>query len=199
MTTKELKYLNVIKDFFAVPDAVKNENGWRKVMQSALEFDYGTAVLLWEYALGEVDSKMSGEEYARVYADVTESLFESRNASKFAKTLTESAAIRTAIYRYSRTAFTRKETVGYLSALLVSGKIDDADEIVKCAMRNVASKATFGKLILDATSRTIIELVKKNTGKSVMSRKLASFLNDAAKNIKTGEGAVIIQRIKELS
>ncbi len=199
MTTKELKYLNILKDFFAVPDAVKNESGWRKVMQSALTFDYSSAVLLWEYALGAVDAKMNGEEYARVYADVTESLFEHHNASKFSKTLIESVPVRTAVYRYSRTAFTRPETVGYLSALLVSGKIADADEIVKCAVRNTAAKATFGKFMLDATSRAIIELVKKSSGKSVMSRRLPAFLNDAAKNIKTGEGAVIIQRIKELS
>ena len=108
MTAKEYKYLNILKDYFAASGA----EGWSKAMNAALGYDYQTAVLLWEYALTENESRLSRPEYADVYADATEALFEKKNASRFARTLLESQVIRNAVYRFSRTSLGRAETVG---------------------------------------------------------------------------------------
>ena len=107
MTAKEYKYLNILKDYFAASGA----EGWSKAMNAALGYDYQTAVLLWEYALTENESRLSRPEYADVYADATEALFEKKNASRFARTLLESQVIRNAVYRFSRTSLGRAETV----------------------------------------------------------------------------------------
>lgn len=194
MTAKEYKYLNILKDYFAASGA----EGWSKAMNAALGYDYPTAVLLWEYALTENESRLSRPEYADVYADATEALFEKKNASRFARMLLESQVIRNAVYRFSRTSLGRAETVGYLANLLVAGKTDDADEIIRCASRNTAGGKTFGQFLLAAVERTIIELLKKGGGKSPMPRKVSSFILENAEKVKGPEKALIIQKVKEI-
>ena len=194
MTAKEIKYMGILKRYFAAGQN-NDEKEYVAVMNAALEFDYASAVRLWEYALAESEASMTDSSHARVLADVTEAVFEKKNAARLARTIAESAPVRNAIYRYSQTALTRAEPTGYLASALVTGKTAEAEEIMKCAVRNASGD--FGPFLLAAVERVIIELLKKNA-KSPMPKKLSALLLAYADKIKGDEKALIYQRIREL-
>lgn len=195
MTAKEIKYMGLLKKYFTA-GVNRDEAEYVAAMTAALNFDYNAAVTLWEYALVECDAKMFDKEYARVLADVTETVFEKKNASRLAKTIIENTYVCNAIYRWSRTALSRKEPIGYLVTLLAGGKTEDAEEIMKCALKN--ANCSFGAFLLAVVDRVIIELLKKNA-KNPMPKKVSTLILAYADKIKGGEEkALIYQRIREL-
>lgn len=194
MTAKEIKYMGLLKRYFAAANS-RDEREYAAVMEAAIDFDYPSAVRLWEYALLECESKMSDKNYARVLCDETEAVFEKNNAARLARTIADSPTVRAALYRYSFTSLSRPEPIGYLVSAVVSGKTDEAEDIMKCALKNADGR--FGEFLLAAVERVIIELIKKNA-KNPMPKKISALLLSYADKIKGAEKALIYQRIREL-
>lgn len=166
-------------------------------MTELAAFDYGAAVTVWEFFLTESDSALGRSDYAELLIDKTEKLMENVSASKFVRALSESAALRGAIYRRSATALTRSETIGYEVQFVLGGKFSESEDVLKNAMKNNGG-AEYGKFLAAVVDRIIIELVKKNPAKPSFPKKLATHILEYADKIKGPEKALIAQRIREL-
>ena len=196
MNAKEQKYLGLLKRLMRL-ELPAQDKEYVSAMTELAAFDYGAAVTVWEFFLTESDSALGRSDYAELLIDKTEKLMENVSASKFVRALSESAALRGAIYRRSATALTRSETIGYEVQFVLGGKFSESEDVLKNAMKNNGG-AEYGKFLAAVVDRIIIELVKKNTAKPSFPKKQATHILEYADKIKGPEKALIAQRIREL-
>lgn len=196
MNAKEQKYLGMLKRIMRLELPAQGKE-YIAVMKELAAFDYASAVTLWEFFLTESDSALGRSEYAELLVDRTEKLMEEMSATKFARSLAESAIIRSGIYRRSATALRRAETIGYEVQFVLGGKFDESEDVLKNAMKNNGG-AYYGKFLAAVVDRMIIELVKKNPAKPSFPKKQATHILEYSEKIKGPEKALIAQRIREL-
>ena len=196
MTAKEQKFLNLV--FTAAKHSLPADAAsYYKTVDALISFDYSSAVLVWEYFMTEEDGRMAeNPALAAVLTDGTESIFEKKAGSRFVKLLTDSHTVRDGIYRRSPTALKRAETIGYAAQLMLSGKTEESDDILKSAMKNASGD--FGPFMAAVVDRLIIELTRKNPNKPSFPKKLAAQVLSFSEKIKGPEKAFIAQRIREL-
>lgn len=196
MNAKEQKYLGLLKRLMRL-ELPAQDKEYVSAMTELAAFDYGAAVTVWEFFLTESDSALGRSDYAELLIDKTEKLMENVSASKFVRALSESTALRGAIYRRSATALTRSETIGYEVQFVLGGKFSESEDVLKNAMKNNGG-AEYGKFLAAVVDRIIIELVKKNPAKPSFPKKQATHILEYADKIKGPEKALIAQRIREL-
>ena len=111
MTTKEQKHMTLLKSCFRL-DCVAQEGEYLRIMEDMISLDYQSAVLLWEFLLADNEVNFTHAPYVATFADATLKVFEKVAAGRILKTITESAIIRSAVYRYSAESLCRDETGG---------------------------------------------------------------------------------------
>lgn len=195
MTAKEQKFLSL----FAAAARIELPAGGeelKKVMAALIAHDYASAVLVWEYLLAERDADMNKDAaLASLLTDGIGNVFEAKAAPRMLRLLSDSAAVREAVYRRSPTALSRPETIGYAAQMLLSPRETESEDILAKAMKNASGN--FGAFMAAVVDRLIVELTRKN-GKPSFSKKLAARVLVFSEKIKGPEKAFIAQRIREL-
>lgn len=196
MNAKQLKFLELFAAFAKTEPT--DEKGLLKCFKALLEHDFLQAADVWEYLIVENEELLSDKKTAQLIGDKIFNLFFHKAQTKTIKAICDSAPIRRALYQYSPSAGDG-ELFLILSNLFCTNKIDDADNILKCLVKNTASKKTFGIMMKEHLERLFIELLKKSGGQKIeMSRKLSTLLLGYITKIKTDERAMLEQRIKEV-
>jgi hypothetical protein len=166
-----------------------------ETMSHALNYDFDTAVNLWEYLL---------EKYEKVFCVVknantalstdTLKLFYDKSLTKTLKMLSENAVIKKYLLTLSNAAFDEviKNTV---AQAIMGNRTENADEFLKFLCRH----EEFGKIMIDILVIIREKLLLKDSKTLRLTNKQATYLNAFAAKIKTSDKAVVLQRIKEMS
>lgn len=196
MTAKEQKFLTLFAEA-ARCRLPEDEKEFLSAMSGLAAFDVSSALLAWEYFLATLDGEAAkSPALAAVITDGTERVIAAKSQQRLIKAITDSAVIRAGIYRRSPTAMSRAETAAYAAQVLLSGKSEEGDDIMRCAMKNASGN--FGPFMAAVVDRLIVELVRKNPAKPSFPKKLSAQILAFSDKIKGPEKAFIAQRIREL-
>lgn len=196
MNSAQLKFLQMFDDFAQVD--IADKTAVEKQFKLFLNFDFNRAVDLWDYCLATYEERMSDPTEALFFGEKLYKLFKAKAAPKAQKILLDDPYVRRGIFQYGPN-IGDGEYFNLLVDLCVMNKTAQADEILKCAVRNSNNKMTFGAYMKSVIERLFIEILKRSTSKRVeMSRKLSTLLLGYISKIRTEEKAMLEQRIKEL-
>ena len=196
MNTKTVKYYEIVSEFFA-SDFLKKA-AVDKYFGAMLKLDYAYAEDLWEYMLIRNDADLKNAAVAALYIDRAFELFLGAAASKALKTIADRPVVMRALF-----AFSPKAAEGELFTmpvnLLVAGKTDTVDAILKNVAKNEAMKPSFGEYMIKFLDRFFIEMMKKNAQRKVkLNAKQSALLMSTVQKVKGDERAMLIQRVKEV-
>ena len=194
MTPKQLKFLSVFEEL-SKSDPLDGAT-LEKHITSLINLDFALAIDVWDYLATTREDKLIKNEAAAITlgSDVLE-LFYKKAAPKTVKALSDVASVRRAVYQYSPDAG-KNTAFAVLVDLLAANKVDAADDIFKCLVKN--ERIQYGPVMKTVLERLFIELLKKNPSKRLeMPRKLSSCLIVYVSKIKTDERAMLEQRIRE--
>ena len=193
MNTKQLKYLSLFEEMSKAD--ILGEATAKKYFTSFINLDYSLALEIWDYLATTRETELSkNADKARVLGGSVLELFY-KNGARTAKAIYELPTVRKTVYQYSPSA---GENAAFNSRvdLLSGNKTDQADEILKCLVKN--ERIQYGPVMKNVLERLFIEILKKNPSKKLeMSRKLSTLLLSYVSKIKTDERAMLEQRIRE--
>jgi len=196
MNAKQIKYYEILSEFFA-SDMLKTA-AVDKYFGAMLKLDYTAAEELWEFMLIRNDADLKNSAVTALYIDRVYSLFTAAGATKALKTVTDNPVISRAIFQFSPSA-ADGELFMLPVNLLVSGKVDIVDGILKLVSKNTVMNMTFGQYMVKFLDRFFIEMMKKNAQRKVeLNRKQATFLTSVVQKVRGDERAMLIQRVKEV-
>ncbi|MCL2256569.1 MAG: hypothetical protein FWC11_06985 [Firmicutes bacterium] len=194
MDTKKFKFLQTFESFIQV-DFFSDKNILTKHMKSFLSLDYSQAIDVWVYLITTRENDLlKNTRIATMLGDDMFNLFFSNNSQKCLKALSDEIMLKKAVYQYCANSLTG-ENFKLLVNLIVSTKLEFADEILKCVIKN--EKIKYGEAMKKLLEAIFIELLKKNPQKIILNKKQTELLLGYVKKIKTDERAMLEQRIKE--
>lgn len=199
MTTKLLTYYTKLFEFGKleyVTESVKMYD----YFQYFLDYNYSSAEELWDYVITTSQAELKSSQAAILLADHVLALFIAKSEQKAAKLITENISIRAAVYQLSPNPHTWFPLT-VLVNLIMSGKLVQADEILKPLSRNTAIEGGFGAAMGKVVEAVISQLIAKSAGKPKveMSKKLSKFLLEYITKLKGASRSLLEQRIKEVS
>lgn len=119
-------------------------------MRELLAFDVQKAILVWEYHLAAHSASLAGDKaLASLLADGVRTEF-GRSAGRLARAVTDSRAVREAVYRFGPTSLSSAETAAVAAQLMLAGKAE-SDDVLKNAMKNPFGE--FGAFMAAVTDR----------------------------------------------
>lgn len=198
MNTKQLKFYQLFSKLAKV-ELLTDEKNFMKCFKSILELDFLYGVEVWEYLILDNEPSLTTPKNAIILSDTVLQLLLDKAQIKTVKAIVDSPAIMRCLYQYNPNACINN-TLNILVDLIVSGKTTEAEEILKCLVKNTVSKKTYGELMKDLLERIFIEVLKKDKGvskKIELSKKQSSLLITYVNKIKTEEKAMLYQRIRE--
>ena len=196
MNTKTVKYYEIISEFFA-SDFLKKA-AVDKYFGAMLKHDYASAEDLWEFMLIRNDADLKNSAVAALYVDRAFELFYSAAEQRALKTVTDRPVIMRAVYAFSP-SIVDGELFSLPINLLVAGKTDVVDAILKNVAKNEAMKPSFGQYMIKFLDRFFIETMKKSAQRKVkLSAKQSSLLMSTVQKVKGDEKAMLVQRVKEV-
>ena len=180
---------------FVKTDFLIDKKTLQKSMKGFLDLDYALAVETWDYLVTTRESELiNDKKLAATIGEMMFGVFYARASTKCVKAVCDVPSIRRAVYQHSPEAG-KGDNFNILVDLLSGGKIDAADEILKCLIKN--ERIRFGETMKRVLEQLFIELLKKNPAKIEMSKKLQTLMLTYIKKIKTDERAMLEQRIRE--
>lgn len=194
MNAKQLKFLSLFEDMCKADPVA--EATVKKFIPSFLNLDYSMALDVWDYLCSAHEDVLGKTPQASNLIGCTVlDLFYKKGAPKTVKGIADMPAVRRMIYQYAPSAG-EGTAFAILVDLLSGNKVDAADDIFKCLVRN--ERIAYGKVMKALLERLFIEILKKNPAKKIeMSRKLSALLLTYVSKIKTDERAMLEQRIRE--
>lgn len=187
MNANQIKFYKTLADFFRAEQTAANV---KKYMTALNTLDTNRAAEVWEYLA-------TAYETETVYCDTVFRIFYDKSAKNTVKVLTSVPAIRKMVFGLSAHVGD-EDMLTIESDLILGNKLADAEEILKCIVRN--PNAHFGKYMKKLVERLFIEILKKNgNARIAMSRKTCTLLLTYIAKIKTDERALLEQRIKEIN
>ncbi len=166
-----------------------------ETINHTLNYDFDTAVNLWEYLLEKYDKVFCAIKQANAALSTdTLKLFYDKSLSKTLKMLSENAVIKKYLLTLSSAAFDEviKNTV---AQAVMGNRTENADEYLKFLCRH----EEFGKIMIEILTAIREKLLLKDTKYLRLTNKQATYLNVYATKIRTSDRAVVLQRIKEMS
>ncbi len=196
MNAKQIKYYEIVSEFFASdlfkPAAID------KYFGAMLKLDYTYAEDLWEFMLIRNDSDLGNPAVAALYIDRVYSIFAKAAAARVQKTLLDRPVILRAVFRFSP-SIAEGELFAMPISLLVAGKVDSVDAILKQVSFNEAMKPSFGAYMISYLDRFFIEMMKKDAQRKVkLNTKQSKLLLATVQKVKGDERAMLVQRVKEV-
>ena len=202
MNSKLMKYYETMLNF-GKADYVTEPKLLHKFIAYLLDYDYQIAFDMWEYVLIKESDLVSDPKYARSFGDEVLNLFMAKGEPKAVKAINDSLPVRQVIYQYSAAACEnpKSQTYKFLLNMLLTNKLTDADEILKCFVKNTAIAEPYPKTFKKIVDDIIVEILKKaaNKSKVEMPRKLAALLKEYITKMKGPEKALLEQKIKEVT
>ncbi len=181
-------------------DYLSDKEALPKFFRFCIDHDYAKAVEIWEFFLSEHDALAASDpSAASLLGDKIFAVFAQRSQPKALKLLLESSDIRRAVLTYSPEAMTGL-TFDMTAQLLMSSKVEDAEELLKAAHKNTCSRS-YGQIMKDLVEKILVEVMKKanvSGKKPDLPKKTAASLLSCIAKIRGGEKALLEQRIKEL-
>ncbi len=196
MNAKQVKYFEIVSEFFGSdmfkPAAVD------KYFGAMLKLDYASAEDLWEYMLIRNDADLKNPVVAALYIDKVFSMFFGVNQAKALKTVLSRPVIERAMFGFSPSVGDGEIFMLPIN-LLISGKTDAVDEILKFVAKNDAMKPSFGEYMIKFLDKFFIEMMKKDAQRRVkLNTKQSSLLLSVVQKVKGDERAMLVQRVKEV-
>lgn len=168
-------------------------------MNQYADIDFLGAVDVWEYFFVTNEKYLTDKNKAMLLSDVMFSLFYGKSPARIIKAVFDTPTLRSAVFTYC-TDLSKGDVFTVMAELLATNKVVQAEEALKCIIKNEFLGAKYGAYMKDLIERVFIELLKKSDSKRVeISKKLAALLNNYIAKIKTDERAMLAQRIKELT
>lgn len=196
MNAAQLKFLQMFAEFARVD--VADTAAMEKQIKLFLNQDYTRAVDLWDYVIATYEDSLNDAKTATFWGEKVYKLFAAKSSQKAQKLLIDDAYVRRAVYQYGP-HIADGDFFALLVDLCVMNKTAQAEEILKCVVKNTNSKVTYGAFMKALVERVFIEILKRSSSKRVeMSRKLSTLLLSYIGKIKTDEKPMLTQRIKEL-
>lgn len=162
----------------------------KKHVPDMLAADFARTAEMWEYFAAADDTDP-------VFGDGMFRLFFAKSPKATVKLLTDVPAIRKIVYGLSP-AVTEGDLLQIVADLLLSGKLADGEELIKCVLKN--PNTAFGAYMKALVEKLFVEILKRSdNARIVMNRKLSALLLPYIAKIKTDERALLEQRIKEIN
>jgi len=194
MTAKELKKYSLIIALGAME--AQDENILVYFTELAGN-DFQTAFEMWEWKLGANANALADPAIAYNLETRVFGAFQNTSDSRLRQLLPSSPQLLKLIYNNSATAASAGN-LAYLSSLVLTNKVEPADEIFKLIATNkTGDYAERMKIILDDIFQTYC--AKNNTKVASLNRKQQMLLLEYALKIKGPNKNLLVQRIKELS
>lgn len=166
--------------------------------EELIKNDYTTAFEVWEYLLTTNIDRLSDPAFSQVLEGQMFTALYGASESKFRQLIAGNSALLKLIYISSATAGSGLN-LGYLTSLVLTSKIDAADEILKLVASNKNTNTDYGsrmQAIIDDVFDTYCS--KNNTKVPNLNRKQTMLLLEYALKIKGANKNLLVQRIKEL-
>ncbi len=196
MNAKQVKQYEILSEFFQ-SDMLKVA-AVNKYFGAMLKLDYTYAEDLWEYMVIRNDGDLKVPAVSKLYLERAFELFMAVSAAKTLKTLNDRPTIARAVFSFSP-AVLDGELFNMPVNLLVAGKVDAVDAILKYVMKNEAMKVSFGGYMIKFLDKFFIEMVKKSAQHRVeLNRKQSTLLMSVVQKVKGDEKVMLIQRVKEV-
>jgi len=193
MDAKQIKFLQLYENLCKL-DYLKDPKIIAKFFDNMFGISYTIATDMWEYfgtiyetpiAKDKKLSKLFGDELLETFAKYDE--------KKTARLLNDSPVIRRTVFSYGSLT---DIAFSHIVALLVAGKADDAEDILKCLVKN--SSLDFGPVLKKIMEKMFQDITAKTSQPPKLSRKMEALLMSYIGKIKTSEKALLKQRVVEL-
>lgn len=196
MNTKQIKYFEIVSDFFA--SDVYKQPVVDKYFGALIKHDYAAAEDLWEFMLIKSDKDLGNSAVASLYLDRVFELFLKSGAAKAQKTVLDRPVVERAVFEFSPSV-ADGELFSVPLGLLIAGKIEPAESIFKHVAKNTAMGVSFGEYMIKFLDRFFIEMMKKSAQRRVkLNSKQSALLQATVQKVKGDERAMLIQRVKEV-
>lgn len=196
MNTKQIKYFEIVSDFFA--SDVYKQPVVDKYFGALIKHDYAAAEDLWEFMLIKSDKDLNNSAVAALYLDRIFELFLKSGAAKAQKTVLDRPVIERAVFEFSPSV-AEGELFAMPLNLLIAGKTEPVDSIFRHVAKNGAPGVTFGGYMIKFLDRFFIEMMKKSAQRRVkLNNKQFALLQATVQRVKGDERAMLIQRVKEV-
>jgi len=193
MDAKQIKFLQLYENLCKL-DYLKDTRIIAKFFDNMFGISYNIAVDMWEYfgTVYEVpiakDAKLS-----KLFGDDLLDAFYKSDEKKTSRLLNDNTVIRRTVFSYGSLT---PIAFGHITALLVAGKVDDADDILKCLVKN--SSLDFGPIFKRIMEKMFQDISAKTNQPPKLSKKMEALLMNYINKIKTSEKALLKQRVVEL-
>ena len=186
MNANRIRFYNLFAEICREPSASK----LTKNMSALAGLDFAAAAEVWDYfATVNPDDPIYGEEVFR--------LFYSKSAKATVKLVKENPSIRKSVFGLSPSV-AEGVLLSVVSDSLLSGKTEEADELIRCVFKNAS--VTFGAYMKALVEKLFVEILKKNNNsRIVINKKVTAPLLSHIARIKTDERALLEQRLKEIN
>ena len=165
-----------------------------KFFDGVLALDYGKAVEMWEYFTTVYDEAIAKDtKLSAFFGDELLEIFYKTDDKKTIKLLLENGAVSSTVYQYGTL---NSIALNYLMELLVGGKVEYADYILKFIIKN--QRLEFGPVFKNIMTAMIDSLTAKTGQPPKLNKKIESMLMGYVEKIKTAEKALLKQRLVEL-
>lgn len=195
MNLKQLKFMQMFAELIKNAK-ISSAESMQTYFTPVLNFDLSLAQDLWEYLIITNDATIAKNKIiGEVIGENIFAMFFSKSPAKTIKIIYDVAAVKKVVYQYNPKACTG-ENMNILTDALMSLKLDEGEDILKCLMKN--SYIEFGASLKTLLERIFIETLKRNPTKKIeINKKLSTLLLSYIAKIKTDERALLEQRIRE--
>ncbi|MDR2202627.1 MAG: hypothetical protein LBP26_07755 [Clostridiales bacterium] len=198
MNAKDLKFM-LLFERFVKTDFLVDRKILTKSMKGFLDLDYQAAVGVWDFlTTTREDELINDKRIAQTLGEMMLQIFYERAPSKCTRAVTDTPAVRRAVFQHSPDACAPESpSFLILTDLLAANKTAAGEEILRCVIKN--DRIHYGDSMRRCIERVFIELLKKNPAKIDMNKKLNLLLTAYVKRIRTDERAMLEQRLKEIT
>ena len=195
MNSKDTKKYNLIN---TILNSSPDDQALVGLFGELVDIDFKTAFEVWEYMLNQHQAAIAKPETAQNLESKMFALFNATSETKTRQLFIESLPLNKLVYSMAVSSCSGTN-LGFLTNLILSAKIEAAEEALRCASTNKVSAFDYGEAM-----RRIIDMVfttycqQKDVKKCELNRKQSNLLIEYTSKIKGPNKSLLTQRIKEL-
>lgn len=166
-----------------------------------IDYDFDEAGDIWEYLLETHANELRETPAAVSLIDKVIDLFTNKSANKTSKLLIENSSLRNFVCLYSPNAG-QGFTQDLIAQLLVSNKLDAAEDFLKIIARNNNLSIGYNCVMRELIDLVIDEIRIRAAQKSItvkFPKRLIELLTVYVNKIKGSEKQLLLQKLKEVS
>ena len=194
MNTKQIKFYQLYEKLCKF-DYMSDITIVAKFFDNVLALDFGYAIEMWEYFSTVYESAITKDtKLSKFFSDDLLNTFYKADSKKAIKLILENGVISSAIYQFGTLD---SIAFDYLIELLVTGKVEYADYLLKFVIKN--NNLDFGPIFKKIVTKMLDDITAKTKQPPKINRKMDAMLTGYINKIKTDEKSLLKQRLLELS